>query len=142
MPVRACTMSSTEDTQPLWRPGPLSRPLWYPVAGAAALLALLAGAAMTLLTVSHGSRGRPLAGNCGLVTCAASLPRDVTVAAAPAAATARPRRAAPQLTIQPVLAPKTHPIPAKGPSAPPTAQPSSPPNPGHSHHHHHRHGQR
>jgi cellulose binding protein with CBM2 domain len=80
--------------QPWWRPKPFSRPLWYPVAGAVAVLALLAGGAMTLLTIS-GLRARPLAADCGLVTCGASLPPVVTGPAVPSTAThsiARPHR--------------------------------------------------
>ncbi|HET7245101.1 MAG TPA: cellulose binding domain-containing protein, partial [Streptosporangiaceae bacterium] len=72
--------------QPWWRPKPFSRPLWYPVAGAVAVLALLAGGAMTLLTIS-GPRARPLAADCGLVTCGASLPPVVTGPAVPSTAT-------------------------------------------------------
>jgi hypothetical protein len=104
------------------------------------VLALLAGGAMTLLTVSGGPRDGPLAGDCGVVTCAASLPRDVTGAAARSTAPARPRPAPRQRTIQPVLAPKAYPIRTQAPTASPSAQPPASPNPGHSHHHH-RQGQ-
>jgi len=69
-----------------WRPKPFSRPLWYPVAGAAAVLALLAGGAMTLFTISRGPQARPLAADCGLVTCGASLPPVVTGRAVPSTA--------------------------------------------------------
>src|SRR5690242_768919 len=58
----------------LRRPRPFSRPHWYPVAGAAVAAALLAGLAMTLLTLSRGPQARPLAHDCGLVTCGARLP--------------------------------------------------------------------
>jgi hypothetical protein len=93
--------------QPWGRPRPFSRPLWYPVAGAAAVLALLAGGAMTLLTISRGPQARPLAADCGLVTCDASLPPVVSGPAVPSTAThgitrahrrhraARPRELAP-----------------------------------------------
>ena len=72
--------------QPWSRPRPFSRPLWYPVAGAAAALALLAGGAMTLLTISRGPQAQPLAADCGLVTCGASLPPVVTGPAVPSTA--------------------------------------------------------
>jgi hypothetical protein len=131
---------------PRRRPRPSSRPLWYPAAVAAAV-ALLAGGAMMLLTVSHGPRdpGRP--GDCGLVTCAASLPHEVTGGAPGAVARStspagrqpagRQPAARPQPTGQPTLAPRAYPIGTKGPtpSPAPSAQPSERLHPGHSHGH-------
>jgi cellulase/cellobiase CelA1 len=96
--------------QPWWRPRPFSRPLWYPVAGAAAALALLAGGAMTLLTISRGPQARPLAADCGLVTCGASLPPAVTGPAVPSTAahsTARAHRRH-RAARRRVLAPEAH----------------------------------
>jgi Cellulose binding domain len=72
--------------EPWRRPRPFSRPMWYPVAGASAALALLAGGGMTLLTLSRGPAGRPVADGCGLVACGASLPAAVTGAAPPGTA--------------------------------------------------------
>jgi len=120
------------------------KPPWYPVAAATAVAALLAGGAMTLLMASRGSRDRPLADGCGLVTCAASLPREVTGAApgvtAPGTEPALPRPTARQQpTAQPVLAPQAHPLRPRKPTASPSpsAQPSGTAHPGHSHHHRH-----
>ncbi len=96
--------------QPWWRPRPFSRPLWYPVAGAAAVLALLAGGAMTLLTVSRGPQARPLAADCGLVTCGASLPPAVTGPAVPstAAHSIAPAHRRHRAARRRVLAPAAH----------------------------------
>jgi len=118
-------------------PGRRPRPPWYPVAAAAAL-ALLAGGAMMLLTVSQGPRDPSLADDCGLVTCAASLPHEVTGAVARSTPPVGPQPMAQQPpTSQPVLAPKAYPIGTKGPtaSATPSAQPTVQPHPGHSHGH-------
>src|SRR5215469_13921100 len=68
------------------RPRPFLRPQWNPVAWAAAGAALLAGAAMMLLTLSPGPQARPLADDCGLVTCGASLPPAVFGIAVPSIA--------------------------------------------------------
>lgn len=126
---------------PRRRPRPSSRPLWYPVVAAAAI-ALLAGGAMMLFTVSHGPRDPRLPDDCGLVTCAASLPHEVTGAAPGAAARStspagRQPAARQQPTGQPTLAPRAYPIGTKGPtpSPAPSAQPSGRPHPGHSHGH-------
>src|SRR5215471_9151202 len=91
------------------RPRPFARPQWYPVAGAAAVVALLAGVAMALLTLSRGPQARPLAHSCGLVTCAASLPPAVLGAAVPRTAahsTAPVRQQSP--ARPPALAPAAH----------------------------------
>ena len=105
--------------QPWWRPRPFSRPLWYPVAGAAAVVALLAGGAMTLLTISHGPQARPLAADCGLVTCGASLPPVITGPSGPATAV-RSTAPAPRhhrTAHRRVLAPTVHSL-AGPPAAP------------------------
>jgi hypothetical protein len=107
--------------QPWWRPRPFSQPLWYPVAGAAAVLALLAGGAMTLVTAAHGPRARPLADDCGLVTCGASLPPEVTGAAAPgtAARSTAPARRHRRRAHHQVLAPAAHSLGSPAPPARP-----------------------
>src|SRR5215472_4060772 len=68
------------------RPRPFSRPHWYPLVGATAVAALLAGVAMALLTLSRGPQARPLAHDCGLVTCGASLPPAILGTAVPSTA--------------------------------------------------------
>jgi len=88
--------------------GEPATPLWYGVAGAAAVLALLAGGAMTLLTVSHGPQARPLAADCGLVTCDASLPPVVTGAAVPSTAAHSIAQAHRRRAVHRVLAPPVH----------------------------------
>jgi Cellulose binding domain len=119
--------------QPWWRPKPFSRPLWYPAAGAAAVLALLAGGAMTLLTISRGPQARPLAADCGLVTCDASLPPVVTGPAAPSTAahsTARAHRR--HRAAHRVLAPAAHSRlrPSARPDRPSHRRHPRPPHPG------------
>lgn len=118
--------------QPWWRPRPFSRPLWYPVAGAAAVLALLAGGAMTLLTISRGPQARPLAAGCGLVTCGASLPPVITGPSGPATAvrsmTPAPRHH--RTAHRRVLAPTVHSL------AGPPAAPGRPPRRRHLRHPH------
>jgi Cellulose binding domain len=96
--------------QSWWRPQPFSRPLWYPVAGTAAVLALLAGGGMTLVTVSRGPQARPLAADCGLVTCGASLPPVVTGAAVPSTTThgSAPAHRSHRAAQSRVLAPAVH----------------------------------
>lgn len=92
------------------RPRPFSRPLWYPVAGGSAVVALLGGVAMTLLTLSGGQQARPVTGDCGLVTCRASLPPGVlgtAVPSAPGHGTA-PARRHHRRAHQPALAPAVH----------------------------------
>lgn len=119
--------------RPSRRPRTFARPVWYPVAGAVAVLALLAGGGMTLLTISHGPRARPVGAGCGLVTCGASLPRAVTSPSVPATAppgtTPAPRRHRPRQ--QAVLAPTVH-----SQSATPSPAVSTPPprHPCHGHH--------
>jgi Cellulose binding domain len=105
--------------RPWWHPRPFSRTLWYPVAGAAAVLALLAGGAMTLLTAAHAPRARPLADDCGLVTCGASLPPAVTGAAPPstAARSQAPARRHHRRTHRQVLAPAAHSLDSPTPPA-------------------------
>jgi hypothetical protein len=118
--------------QPWWRPRPFSRPLWYPVAGAAAVVALLAGGGMTLLTISSGPQARPLAAGCGVVTCRASLPPVVTSPSGPATA-ARRMTPAPRhhrTARRRVLAPTVHSL------AGPPAAPGRPPGRGHLRHPH------
>jgi hypothetical protein len=137
--------------KPPWRrPRPFSRPQWYPVAGAAAVAALLAGVAMMLLTLSRGPQARPLARDCGLVTCGASLPSVVlgTTVPSTAAHSTAPARLHQWDARPPALAPAVHrrarpaaPIPA--PPATPSAAPSATPSPvswwaRHRHHHHHQ----
>ena len=132
------------------RPRPFSGPQWFPVAGAAVVAALLAGVAMTLLTLSRGPQARPLAHDCGLVTCDASLPPAAhrmavpsTAANSTAAALRHLRRA-----YSPALAPAVHSRvrPAAPRPAPSRVAPSATPSPGswtrhrrHHHHHHHHH---
>lgn len=97
-------------TEPWRRPRPFRRPVWYPLVGASAVLALLAGGGMTLLTLSGGPAARPLADSCGLVTCHASLPPAVTGAVAPSTA-ARSTAPAPRRRHgprPPALAPAPH----------------------------------
>jgi hypothetical protein len=136
------------------RPRPFSRPHWYPVVGAAAVAALLAGVAMALLTLSHGPQARPLARDCGLVTCAASLPPAVLGTAVPRTAvrSTAPVRQHRRRARPPALAPAVHarvrpaaprPAPATvAPSgvAPSGVAPSPAPRPDtwtrHHHHHH------
>jgi hypothetical protein len=118
--------------EPWWRPRPFSRPLWYPVAGAAAVVGLLAGGAMTLLTISHGPQARPLAADCGLVTCGASLPPVITGPSGPATAV-RSTAPAPRhhrTAHRRVLAPTVHSL------AGPPAAPGRPPSRRHPHHPH------
>lgn len=134
---RARAMTGT-GKPPGRRPRPPARPPWYPVAAAA--LALLAGGAMMLLTVSHGARDPRLPDDCGLVTCAASLPHKVTGAAPGASARSTSpvgrQPAARQLpTGQPTLAPRAYPIGTKRPTPSPSAQPTVRPHPGHTHGH-------
>ena len=129
----------------LRRARPLSRPQWYPIAGAAAVAALLVGVAMTLLTLSRGPQARPLAHDCGLVTCGASLPPAALGTAMPSTAvhsTAPVRRHA----RPPSLAPAVHRrvLPAAPRPAPSRVAPSPTPGPDtwtrrHHHHHHHHH---
>jgi hypothetical protein len=116
--------------QPWWRPRPFSRPLWYPVTAAAAVVALLAGGGMTLLTISRGPQARPLAAGCGVVTCRASLPHVIASPSGPATAvrsmTPAPRRH--RRTHQRVLAPTVHSLagtPA-APGGPPRSHPRHP----------------
>jgi hypothetical protein len=106
---------------PWWRPRPFARPLWYPVAGGAAAVALVAGGAMTLLTISHGPRARPLADDCGLVTCGATLPHVVTRTAVPSTAvrSTAPARRHHRRAHRRVLAPAAHSFPSPAPPAPP-----------------------
>ena len=105
----------------VWRPRPFSRPLWYPVAGAAAVLALLAGGAMTLLTAAHAPQARPLADDCGLVTCGATLPAAVTGVAPPSTAvrSTAPARRHHRRAHRQVLAPAAHSLGSPAPPAPP-----------------------
>ena len=117
--------------QQRWRPKPFSRPLWYPVAGAAAVLALLAGGAMTLLTVSRGPQARPLAADCGLVTCGASLPPVVTGRIAPSTAARSIARAHRRhRAAHRVLAPAAHSRPPAPPGRPARRRHTRPPRPG------------
>jgi hypothetical protein len=134
------------------RPRPFSTPRWYPVVGATAVAALLVGVAMALLTLSRGPQARPLAHDCGLVTCGASLPPAILGTAVPSTAahsTAPVRQR--QRARAPALAPAVH--QRAGPAAPSPAPPSvaSSPTPSagswtrhrqhHHHHHHHHHHQ-
>jgi Cellulose binding domain len=114
--------------QPWWRPRPFSRPLWYPVAGAAAVLALLAGGAMTLLTAAHAPRARPLADDCGLITCGATLPPAVTGAAPPSTAvrSTAPARRHHRRAHRGVLAPAAHSLGSPTPAARPHRQHRAP----------------
>jgi cellulose binding protein with CBM2 domain len=101
---------STPGGQPWWRPKPFPRPAWYPAVAAVAVVALLAGVAMTLLTLTHRPRVRPLAADCGLVTCGASLPPAVTGNAVPntAVRSTAPARRHHRRVRPRVLAPTTH----------------------------------
>ena len=129
------------------RPRPFSRPQWYPIVGATAVAALLAGVAMALLTVSRGPQARPLAHDCGLVTCGASLPPAILGAAVPstAARSTAPVRRHQRGAPAPALAPAVHQRarPAAPSPAPSTVAPSPTPSAGswtwHRHHHHHHH---
>jgi hypothetical protein len=117
---------------PWRRPRPLSRPLWYPVAGGFTAVALLAGVAMTLSTLSRSTEARPVAGDCGLVTCGASLPPAVLGTAVPSTAarsTAPARRHHRHAHRQPALAPVVHQQPG-----PPLPGRHCRPHPGRSHH--------
>ena len=58
-----------------WPPG---RRQWYLAAAITAGVALLAGSGAALLTISRAPATRPLADDCGVVTCGANLPRSVT----------------------------------------------------------------
>ena len=128
------------------RPRPFSRPQWYPVAGAAAVAALLVGVAMTLLTLSRGPQARPLAHDCGVVTCGARLPAAALGTAAPSTAA---RSTAPvRHPGAPALAPAAHPRvrPAAPRPAPSRVAPSPAPSPDtwtrhHRHHHQHHENQ-
>jgi hypothetical protein len=129
------------------RPRPFSRPQWYPIVGATAVAALLAGVAMALLTVSRGPQARPLAHDCGLVTCGASLPPAILGTAVPSTAvrSTAPVRRHQQGALAPALAPAVHQRarPAAPQPAPSTVAPSPTPSAGswtrHRHHHHHHH---
>jgi hypothetical protein len=106
---------------PWWRPKPFSRPLWYPAIAAVAVVALLAGVGMTLLTLAHRPRVRPLAADCGLVTCGASLPPAITGGGVPntavrstAPARHRRHRAHPRV-LAPTVHAKVSPVPAPRP---------------------------
>jgi len=131
------------------RPRPFSRPQWYPAVGATAVAALLAGAAMALLTVSRGPQARPLAHDCGVVTCGASLPPAILGTAVPstAADSTAPVRQHQRRTGAPALAPAVHQRvrPAAPRPAPSRVAPSPAPSPRpwtrHRHHHHHHHQQ-
>src|SRR5262245_39397506 len=92
------------------RPRPFSRPQWYPVAGGAVVAVLLAGVAMTLFTLSRGSQPRPLARDCGVVTCAATLPAAAlgTVVPSTAAHSSAPVRRHERPARAPTLAPAVH----------------------------------
>ena len=129
-----CSDQPRPGQQPWWRPRPFSRPLWYPVAGAAAVLALLAGGAMTLLTIYRGPQARPLAADCGLVTCGASLPAVVTGPAVPSTAAHSITRAhrRHRATHRRVLAPAAHSRfrPAALPGRPPHGRHPRPAHPG------------
>jgi hypothetical protein len=130
------------------RPTPFSRPQWYPVAGAAVVAVLLAGVAMTLLTLSRGSPARPLARDCGLVTCAASLPPAALGRAVPstAARSTAPVRRHERPARAPALEPAVHQqVPPAAPRTIPSVAPRAAPSPSsgswtrHHHHHHHHH---
>jgi len=128
------------------RRGPFTKPMRYPAARAAAVAALLAGLAMTLFTLSRGPQARPLAHDCGLVTCGASLPSPVLGTAVPRTA-AHSTAAALRHARPPGLAPAVHrrarpAAPRTAPPARPRAAASATPSPGswarHRHRHHHR----
>ena len=107
--------------QPWWRPKPFARPVWYPVAAAAAVVALLAGVGMTLLTLTRGPQARPLAADCGLVTCGANLPPVVTGGTVPSTAvrSMAPARRHHRRAHRRVLTPAVHRLrPATPPARP------------------------
>jgi hypothetical protein len=102
-----------------WPPG---RPQWYLAAAITAGVAVLAGSGAVLLTISRAPATRPLADDCGLVTCGANLPRSVTGQAVRSTAqAARPSTAA----HRPTQVAVTH-AHSRGPRAAPTPQPPNP----------------
>jgi hypothetical protein len=96
---------------------------WYLVAAITAGVAVLAGTGAALLTYARAPATRPLADDCGLVTCDAKLPASVTrLGVRSTAQAARPSPAS-HRRVHPISAVRAH----SHPAAP--AQPSQPAHP-------------
>lgn len=100
---------------------------WYLAAAITAGVALLAGTGAVLLTSSHAPASRPVADDCGLVTCGASLPSSATGQAVRSTAQAAQRRTPAHRARQPVSVVRAHSRAARPPSprsAPPPPRPA------------------
>jgi Cellulose binding domain len=114
--------SPGSEARPEGRGWPPGRRQWYVAAAITAGVALLAGSGAALLTISRAPAIRPLADDCGLVACGASLPRSVTGQAVRSTAqAARPSTAAHRPTQ--VAVAHAH---SRGPRPTPTPRPPNP----------------
>jgi len=92
-------------------------------------VALLAGTGAVLVTVSPAPATRPVADNCGLVTCGARLPASVTGRAVRNTVPPAPRRHPGHRSPPPMpaaSAPTHTPTPVSAPQPPPSQAPTAP----------------